>query len=84
MFFRTDDVKDMWEDIAMALIYYGCPLLYERSTRTIFDFLDKCGMMGFLMDAKGNLINETTRDNYGIKTTKESKQNYFDSTENVY
>lgn len=80
MFFRTDDVKDMWEDIAMALIYYGCPLLYERSTRTIFDFLDKQGMMGFLMDAKGNLINETTRDNYGIKTTKESKQNYFDST----
>ena len=80
MFFRTDDVKEMWEDIAKALIYYGCPLLYERSTRTIFDFLDGCGMLGFLMDAKGNLINETTRDNYGIKTTKESKKNYFDST----
>ena len=80
MFFRTDDVKEMWEDVARALIYYGCPLLYERSTRTIFDFLDGCGMLGFLMDAKGNIINETTRDNYGIKTTKESKKNYFDST----
>jgi len=78
-FFRPDDVKELWDDIAKALIYWGCPLLYERSTRTVFDFLDQKGMMGFLLDAKGNLINEATRDSYGIKTTEESKRNYFDA-----
>jgi len=81
-FIRTDDIKEMWDDIAKVLIYYGCPLLYERSTRTVFDYLDARGMIGFLMDTKGNLINEETRDNYGIKTTDASKQNYFDATRN--
>lgn len=81
-FFRTDNIKDMWDDIAKVLIYYGCPLLYERSTRTVFDYLDSRGMISFLMDTKGNLINEETRDNYGVKTTDRTKQNYFDTTRN--
>lgn len=79
-FIRMDNVQDMWDDIAKVLIYYGCPLIYERSTRTIFDYLDQKGMLGFLMDSKGNLINDNTRDNYGVKTTESSKRDYFDTT----
>jgi hypothetical protein len=81
-FFRPDDTKDLWDDIAKVLIYYGCPLIYERTTRSVFDYLDERGMSGFFLDAKGNLITDETRDNYGIKTSEPAKRNYFDTTRN--
>lgn len=78
--FRHDDIKDLWEDIAKVLIYYGAPLAHERSTRTVFDFLDRNDMLKFVLDGKGEVITEKTKDNFGIKTNDESKRNYFDAT----
>lgn len=78
-FFRPNDIKELWNDIAKILIYYGCPLIHERSTRTIFDYLDRNNMFYFILDKKGQQLTYNTKDDFGIKTTKESKQNYFDS-----
>lgn len=77
--FRPDDIKDLWEDIAKVLIYYGAPLIHERSTRSIFDFLDGKNMLKFVLDSKGDVITEKTKDDFGIKTQEGNKRNYFDN-----
>ena len=41
LFFAIVKQKDLWEDIAKALVYYGCPIGHERNTRSIYDFLVK-------------------------------------------
>ncbi len=78
--FRHPDVKDLWEDIAKVLVYYGAPLAHERSTRSVFDFLDTKNMLKFVLDGKGEIITEKTKDDFGIKTQEQNKRNYFDST----
>jgi hypothetical protein len=77
--YRHDDIKDLWEDIAKILVYYGCPLGHERSTRSIYDFLVRIGFKKFILDSKGDIITEKTKDDFGIKTSEASKKNYFDN-----
>lgn len=79
MLFRHSETKDLWEDIAKALVYYGCPIGHERSTRSIYDFLVRIGFKKFIFDSKGKIITKDTKDDYGIKTTAQSKKNYFDN-----
>ena len=78
--YRPKEIEDLWEMIAKVLVYYGAPIAHERSTRSIYDFLVRVGMKKFILDGKGEVITEKTKDDFGIKTQTETKKNYFDCT----
>lgn len=75
--FRPDYAQDFFEDMLKVAIFYGCYVMMERTSQTLKKMFIDAKMGGFLLDNKGKPIRPDTQYNAGIKTSTESKADFF-------
>jgi hypothetical protein len=75
--FRPDYAQDFFEDMLKVAIFYGCYVMMERTSQTLKKMFIDAKMGGFLLDNKGKPIRPDTQHNAGIKTSTESKVDFF-------
>tara|TARA_R110000803_G_scaffold7915_1_gene25444 strand:+ start:1044 stop:3266 length:2223 start_codon:yes stop_codon:yes gene_type:complete len=71
---RPDTAETFFEDVLMALVFYGMPILAENNKPRLLYYLKRRGYRGFSMNRPDKLINKlssTEREVGGIPNTSE-------------
>lgn len=75
--FRPDYAFEFFEDMLKVAIFYGCYVMMERTSNTLKKMFIDAKMGGFLLDNKGIPITIDTQHNAGVKTSTETKVEFF-------
>ena len=75
--YRPDYANEFFEDMLKVAVFYGCCVMMERTSNTLKKMFIDAKMGGFLLDNKGKPITPETQQNAGIKTSAESKVDFF-------
>lgn len=75
--FRPEYTYEFIDDMLKVAIFYGCYVMMERTSQSLKQMFIDCNMGGFLLDNKGQPITQETRHLAGIKTSMESKVDFF-------
>lgn len=75
---RPESTHILYEDFMKALIFYGCPALFESNKMRLKQFAIQHGCEGMLMDSNGGVLNKKNVDACGMPVSEKTKSWYFD------
>lgn len=85
--FRPDYADEFFEDVAKTMVFNGTPMLMEKTSKALRDFLIDKGLGHYLLNEDGKLINDTNKDKIGLPASTPyitAQFNYTDSYISVW
>lgn len=80
--YRPESAEKFYEYVAMACIFYGCPILMEATSKSMKKYFIENGLAYFLVDKDGKQINRDNMETIGWKASEQAKKHQFEVTEN--
>lgn len=75
--FRPDYAQEFFDDMLKVAVFYGGYVMMERTSNTLKKTFIDAKMGNFLLDNKGKPITPDTHQNAGVKTSAETKVDFF-------
>lgn len=78
---RPDRAPEFYEHVALAIVFFGCPVLMEKTSPPLRSFLIDKGLGHYLLDKDGKLISDATKDKIGLPASQEYITAQFSAAE---
>lgn len=79
--FRPEYAQEFFEDVAKTMVFNGCPMLMEKTSTSLRNFLIDKGLGHYLLDKDGKLISDANKDKIGLPASQEYISAQFNSTD---